>query len=155
MKDHSSSAAVQSPDRAAGARATHASSAHLGALVRAQLRAASEEADRRGERLDYLVSGEPRPVWADAERVSRAIGGILASAMRFSEPGARLWAGIDYGRAEAVVTIGIEGDSARSLELSGVLDESLAEARTILEENDGSLLIRGRRLSASLPLARA
>jgi hypothetical protein len=129
--------------------------AHLGALVRAQVRALSDETESRGERVDLAVAGEPKPVRADAQRLSEAIGGLLASAVRYSAPGARLQAGVGFGPSQAVISIGIEGDGVLDLERTGVLHASLAGARAIIEENGGSLRISGRWLSAFLPVARA
>jgi signal transduction histidine kinase len=126
---------------------------HLQTLVRAQMRAAEFEADRRGDELDLSISGQPRPVRVDAARVSQAIGGLLLSAVRFSSPGAHLQAGVGFGSSQAIVSVGLEGDVALEVERSGVLHESLAEARSILEDYGGTLRISGRWLSASLPLA--
>ncbi len=127
--------------------------AHLAALVRAQVRAAAIEAERRGESLDLEIVGAPRPVRGDAERLSRAIGRLLSSALRFSDEGARLQAGVGFGGSQAVITIGLEGAGVLEAERCGMLHASLADARSILEECGGSLRISGRRLSAFLPLA--
>ncbi|NNN04718.1 MAG: hypothetical protein HKL90_02340 [Elusimicrobia bacterium] len=129
--------------------------ARLEVLVRAQVRAYSEEAALRGEELFMSVAGESRPVCGDAERLSRAIGGLFESAVRFSAPGARLEAGVGFGVTQAVVSVGIEGDAVLEAERCGVLHASLADAREILEGCGGSLRISGRWLSAFVPVARA